>query len=234
MASPLAGRRVACPACIRSFDACHYLGTVRFAVAASHAKHFSRDSVLGHCRPHDRLRASTTDYFAGRVAEQNVWPVTYLMLQSVEGSALLFFYIVADLYSAELLWRERDTHFDGIHDALPMRETTDWLSRLTAIVVVELVLLTFAMLIGIVMQTILRLLPLRVSAIFQGTLSRNIPADPHLHPSLTLRADHRVEQIHGLRHPDRGLRARAHPVQLRMGEHSLPHPARPPPTLTPT
>src|SRR5450432_235494 len=93
-------------------------------------------------------------YFAGRVAEQNVWPVTYLMVQAVEGSALLFLFIVAGLYAAELLWRERDTHFDGIHDALPMRESTDWLSRFTAIVVVELILLAFAGFIGIVMQTI--------------------------------------------------------------------------------
>jgi len=93
-------------------------------------------------------------YFAGRVAEQNVWPVTYLMVQAVEGSALLFLFIVAALYAAELLWRERDTHFDGIHDALPMRESTDWLSRLTAILVVELILLAFAMLIGIFMQTL--------------------------------------------------------------------------------
>ena len=93
-------------------------------------------------------------YFAGRIAEQNVWPVTYLMVQAVEGSALLFLFIVAGLYAAELLWRERDNHFDGIHDALPMRESTDWFSRLTAIVVVELILLAFAMLIGVVMQTI--------------------------------------------------------------------------------
>ncbi len=93
-------------------------------------------------------------YFAGRIAEQNVWPVTYLMVQAVEGSALLFLFIVAGLYAAELLWRERDNHFDGIHDALPMRESTDWFSRLTAIVVVELILLAFAMLIGMVMQTI--------------------------------------------------------------------------------
>jgi ABC-2 type transport system permease protein len=50
-------------------------------------------------------------------------------LQAVEGSATLFFYIVATLYAAELLWRERDTHFDGIHDALPLSESTDWLSR---------------------------------------------------------------------------------------------------------
>ena len=93
-------------------------------------------------------------YFAGHLAERNVWPVTYLMVQAVEGSALLFLFIVAGLYAAELLWRERDTHFDGIHDALPMRESTDWFSRLTAIVVIELILLAFAMLIGIVMQTI--------------------------------------------------------------------------------
>jgi len=93
-------------------------------------------------------------HFAGHLGEQNVWPVTFLMLQSVEGSALLFLYIVATLYAAELLWRERDTHFDGIHDALPMHESTDWLSRLTAVVVVELILLTVAMLIGILMQTV--------------------------------------------------------------------------------
>ena len=93
-------------------------------------------------------------YFAGRVAERNVWPVTYLMVQAVEGSAILFLLIVAGLYAAELLWSERDTHFDGIHDALPMRESTDWLSRLTAVVVVELILLAFAMLVGIFMQTI--------------------------------------------------------------------------------
>ncbi|HXY08993.1 MAG TPA: ABC transporter permease [Terriglobales bacterium] len=93
-------------------------------------------------------------YFAGRVAERNVWPVTYLMLQAVEGSAALFLYIVAALYAAELIWRERDVHIDGIHDALPMATTIDWLSKLAAIALVELVLLTVAMLCGILMQTI--------------------------------------------------------------------------------
>jgi ABC-2 type transport system permease protein len=39
--------------------------------------------------------ALNNGHFAGRVAEQNVWPVTYLMLQSVEGAAVLFLYIVA-------------------------------------------------------------------------------------------------------------------------------------------
>jgi ABC-2 type transport system permease protein len=93
-------------------------------------------------------------YFAGHLAEQNVWPVTYLMVQAVEGSALLFLLIVAALYAAELLWRERDANFNGIHDALPMRESTDWFSRLTAIVIVEIALLAVAVFMGMFMQTI--------------------------------------------------------------------------------
>jgi len=92
--------------------------------------------------------------FAGRAGDQNVWPVTYLMLQAVEGSATLFFYIVATLYAGELVWRERDTHFDGIHDALPLSTTTDWLSKFAAIAIVEIALLLVTMAVGIFMQTI--------------------------------------------------------------------------------
>src|SRR5271154_6305907 len=98
--------------------------------------------------------ALTNGRFAGRVADQNVWPVTYLMLQAVEGGASLFFYIVATLYAAELLWRERDTSFAGIHDALPFRESTDWFSKLVALCFVEFILLTAAGLCGILMQTV--------------------------------------------------------------------------------
>lgn len=98
--------------------------------------------------------AINNGYFAGYVADVNVWPVTYLMLQAVEGSAMLFLFIVAGLYAAEFIWRDRDIHMDGIHDALPMAESVDWLSKLLAITFVEVVLLTVAGLCGIVMQTI--------------------------------------------------------------------------------
>jgi hypothetical protein len=98
--------------------------------------------------------AINNGHYAGRLGDENVWPVTYLMLQAVEGSATLFFYIVAGLYAAELIWRERDTRFAGIHDALPIGETADWLSKLTAICCVELALLTVTLLIGIFMQSI--------------------------------------------------------------------------------
>jgi ABC-2 type transport system permease protein len=92
--------------------------------------------------------------FAGRLGGENVWPVTYLMLQAVEGIAILFFYIIATFYAAELIWRERDTHFEGIHDALPIGDTTDWLSKLTALCFVEFAVLAVAGLCGIFMQTV--------------------------------------------------------------------------------
>jgi hypothetical protein len=99
--------------------------------------------------------AVNNGYFAGRFVGTDVWPVTYLMVQSVEGSAMLFLLIVAGLYAAELIWRERDNRFDGIHDALPLGEGVDWLSKLTAIALVEIVLLGITMLVGMMMQTIL-------------------------------------------------------------------------------
>ena len=98
--------------------------------------------------------ALNNGHYAGKVADQNVWPVTYLMVQSVEGGAILFLYIVAVLYAAELLWRERDTHFDGLHDALPLAESTDWFSKLIALCFVEFIMLAVAGLCGIVMQTV--------------------------------------------------------------------------------
>jgi ABC-2 type transport system permease protein len=98
--------------------------------------------------------ALVNGHFAGRLDDQNVWPVTFLMVQSVEGNATLFLYIVATLYAGELIWRERDTHFAGIQDALPMRETTDWLSKFFALCFVEIILLTITLICGVIMQTV--------------------------------------------------------------------------------
>ena len=92
--------------------------------------------------------------FAGEVSGVKVWPVTYLMLNVLQGGASLFLYIVAALYGGELIWRERDVRFEQIHDALPLRDSTDWLSKFAALSLVELLLLSIALLVGVVMQTV--------------------------------------------------------------------------------
>lgn len=92
--------------------------------------------------------------FAGEVSGVKVWPVSYLMLNVLQGGAGLFLYIVAALYGGELIWRERDVRFDQIHDALPLRDSTDWLSKFAALSLVELLLLSIALVIGVIMQTV--------------------------------------------------------------------------------
>jgi hypothetical protein len=98
--------------------------------------------------------ATVNGHYAGRINGSVEWPVTFLMLSAVEGGAGLFFYIVSTFYASELIWRERDTRFAGIHDALPMRETIDWISKFIALCFVELAMLTVAGLCGILMQTV--------------------------------------------------------------------------------
>jgi hypothetical protein len=93
-------------------------------------------------------------HFAGNQSDADVWPVTYLMLQAVEGLSVLLLYIVATMYAGELIWRERDTHFEQIHDALPFRGWIDTLSKFTALGAAEFVLLTIVGLTGVASQIV--------------------------------------------------------------------------------
>ncbi len=126
--------------------------------------------------------AVNNGHFAGRVGGVDVWPVTYLMVQAVEGGARCSSTSLPTLYAAELIWRERDTHFDGIHDALPMGESRDWLSKLTAIVFVECILLALTMLMRHIDADHGRLLPLRSSC----NTSKNCTSSPSRRSSASL------------------------------------------------
>ena len=93
-------------------------------------------------------------YFAGETSGVRVWPVTYLMLSALQDGANLFLYIIAALYAGELIWRERDVRFDQIHDTLPQKDWADWLSKFVALLLVEAILLTVIMVVGVIMQTV--------------------------------------------------------------------------------
>jgi ABC-2 type transport system permease protein len=93
-------------------------------------------------------------FFAGQASGVKVWPVSYLMLDVLQNGASLFLYIVTVLYAGELIWRERDVRFDQIHDSLPQKDWTDWLSRFAALALVQILLLTSIMIVGVIMQTV--------------------------------------------------------------------------------
>ena len=93
-------------------------------------------------------------HFAGHGNDSSLYPVTFLMVQSVEGLSILLLFAVATIYAGELIWRERDTRFAGINDALPTSETIDWLSKFLALAFIEFLLLCLIMLAGIIMQSV--------------------------------------------------------------------------------
>jgi ABC-2 type transport system permease protein len=100
------------------------------------------------------LLCAINGHFAGEVSDVKVWPVTYLMLNVLQGGGSLFLYIIVVLYAGELIWRERDVRFEQIHDALPEKDWTDWLSKFAALVLVELLLLVIVMVVGVISQAL--------------------------------------------------------------------------------
>ena len=133
--------------------------------------------------------------FAGEVSGVKVWPVTYLMLNVLQGGASLFMYIVMVLYAGELMWRERDVNFDQIHDALPVKDWTDWLSKFAALVLVEMLLLTIVMVVGIVMQVVAGYYRFEMAQYLTELLPHRASSDGHGGTSRAVRAHDRPKQI---------------------------------------
>jgi ABC-2 type transport system permease protein len=91
-------------------------------------------------------------HFAGDNNGVEVWPVTFLMVSVVSGQSGLFLFIVGALYAGEVIWRERDVRFEQIHDSLPIRDWTDFLSKFLALAMVETVLASVVLMCGVLSQ----------------------------------------------------------------------------------
>jgi ABC-2 type transport system permease protein len=93
-------------------------------------------------------------HFAGNNNGVEVWPVTYLMVSVVSGQAGLFLFIIGALYAGEVIWRERDVRFEQIHDSLPIRDWTDFVSKFLALAMVETVLASVVLVCGLLSQAL--------------------------------------------------------------------------------
>ena len=80
------------------------------------------------------------------------YPVTYQVISIVSGSFGLFFLIIIIFYAGELVWRERTTRINQIFDALPIPNWVPFSSKLTALILLQLVLLLVVMLCGLIIQ----------------------------------------------------------------------------------
>ncbi|MFN7387506.1 MAG: M1 family aminopeptidase [Lysobacteraceae bacterium] len=52
-----------------------------------------------------------------------VYPVSYLMVQALQGSMSLFLFLIVTFYAGELIWKERQVKISDVSDALPV---PDW------------------------------------------------------------------------------------------------------------
>lgn len=91
-------------------------------------------------------------HFAGNNNGVDVWPVTFLVVSVVSGTSGLFLFIITTLYAGEVIWRERDTRFEQIHDSLPLRDWVDFLSKFLALSLVQTLLVSVILLSGIASQ----------------------------------------------------------------------------------
>lgn len=80
------------------------------------------------------------------------FPVTYQVIEVIEGSFYLFIIAVITFYTGVIVWKERDNKVSDIYDALPYSDWMPLVSKTIALWVVIETLLVIGCLIGIVTQ----------------------------------------------------------------------------------
>ena len=80
------------------------------------------------------------------------FPVTYTIVDVIQGSLYVFIVAVITFYSGAIVWKERESKVHDIYDALPYPDWLPLLSKTCAMYLAVLVLLITGALIGVVTQ----------------------------------------------------------------------------------
>lgn len=89
---------------------------------------------------------------SGQVFETPTLPVTYQILDILEGSFRIFILAIIIFYSGEMVWAERQHKVHLMYDALPIPNWLPFTSKFLAIIGIELALMTLVMFIGVMLQ----------------------------------------------------------------------------------
>lgn len=82
----------------------------------------------------------------------STYPVTYWVLQIIAGTMYMFLISIITFFAGNLVWKERDSHMDEIHDALPYPDWISYASKLIALMAAVLIILAIAMVAGVSVQ----------------------------------------------------------------------------------
>ena len=81
-----------------------------------------------------------------------VHPVTYLLVNILQGAFRIIVVVIVTFYSGELVWRERTVRVHEVIDALPVPNWVLWGAKVAALAVVVAAMLATAVLTGIGIQ----------------------------------------------------------------------------------
>ena len=93
-------------------------------------------------------------WYAGQFYGGEVFPVTRLMVASLNGAFTIIPIIIAIFYAGELVWRDRDRRVHEIVDATPAPDWAFIVPKVLAITLVLTATLLVAMLAGVVVQAL--------------------------------------------------------------------------------
>lgn len=90
----------------------------------------------------------------GTVYGVDSYPTTYFIVEELQETSSYFFIIILIFYSAELIWKERDSKMDLILDATSISDFISLASKYVGLCLVYTVLIISLILSGIIFQTI--------------------------------------------------------------------------------
>ena len=88
----------------------------------------------------------------GSMYGTRTYPVTYQVLEVIDGVFSLFMLIITTFYAGELVWREREARVAQMIDALPLPSWVPLLSKLFALIGLQALMLAIGMLCGMLIQ----------------------------------------------------------------------------------
>jgi ABC-type transport system involved in multi-copper enzyme maturation permease subunit len=92
--------------------------------------------------------------FAAPIFGTRFYPVTYEMLEVIEGNFFFFAVIIAAFYAGEIVWRERMLKLNEVTDTMPSPTWAIWAGKLTALCIVLYLTLFAAVLTTISVQAV--------------------------------------------------------------------------------
>ena len=84
--------------------------------------------------------------FQDRLFGTTVWPVTHLMLQSIQSAFSFLLVIIVTFFAGEMVWREKALRTDGIWDAMPVPTWVPLVAKQVALFAVVSIFLAVGML----------------------------------------------------------------------------------------